>query len=101
MVTTTYTFLQMKCQPAPLKESLHDPWCHFISGFWRVSLAEYLLILRVYSHLLQVVMYHGDCKNWITPTVAAECDHGHDPSELSCPPMLLMEVDPGTDMYLK
>jgi hypothetical protein len=40
---------------APLIWSLHTPWCHFISGFWRVSLAEYLLILRVYSHLLQVM----------------------------------------------
>jgi hypothetical protein len=26
----------------------------FISGFWRVSLAKYILVLRVYSHLLQV-----------------------------------------------
>jgi hypothetical protein len=34
--------------------------------------------------LLQVVMYHSYCKNWKTPAVVAECDHGHDPSELSC-----------------
>jgi hypothetical protein len=31
---------------------LHDPWCHFISGFLRVSLAEYLLVLRVLSPLV-------------------------------------------------
>jgi hypothetical protein len=31
---------------------------------------------------LQVVMYHGDCKNWLAPTLVAECDHGHDPSYL-------------------
>jgi hypothetical protein len=30
------------------------PWCHFISGFWRVSLAEYIPALRVYFPLLQV-----------------------------------------------
>jgi hypothetical protein len=29
--------------------ALHDPWCHFISCFWWVSLAEYLLVLRVLS----------------------------------------------------
>jgi hypothetical protein len=56
----------------------------FISGLWRVSLAEYILILRVFSHLLEAVMYHGYCKNWMTPAVVAECDHGHGPSELSC-----------------
>jgi hypothetical protein len=33
--------------------------------------------------LLQVVMYHGACKNWMAPVVVAECDRGHDPSELS------------------
>jgi hypothetical protein len=30
------------------------------------------------------VMYHGYYKNWMAPTVVTECDHGHDPSELSC-----------------
>jgi hypothetical protein len=34
--------------------------------------------------LLQVVMYHGYCKNWMTLVIVAECDHGNDPSELSC-----------------
>jgi hypothetical protein len=32
--------------------ALHDPWCHFISGFLWVSLAEYLLVLRVLSSLV-------------------------------------------------
>jgi hypothetical protein len=36
----------------------------------------------VYSHLLQVVMYHGYCKNCMAPAVEAECDHGHDPQIL-------------------
>jgi hypothetical protein len=52
MVTYLYeAFLQMS-QASPLYKALHNPRCHFISGFYRVSLAEYLLILRVYSHLL-------------------------------------------------
>jgi hypothetical protein len=46
-------FLQMSLA-SPLCKALHTPWCHFISGFCRVSLAEYLLVLRVYSHLLPV-----------------------------------------------
>jgi hypothetical protein len=79
----TYAFRKW-VKLAHWKKALHTPWCHIISGLWRVSLAEYLLVLRVYSHLLQVVMYHGYCTNWLTPAVVAECDHGHDPSELSC-----------------
>jgi hypothetical protein len=31
--------------------ALHDPWCHFISGFYRVSLAKYFVVLRVFSPL--------------------------------------------------
>jgi hypothetical protein len=54
-----------------------------------------------YSHLLQVMMYHGDCKSWLAPTVVAECDHGHDPYELSLSLVFLLEVDLGTGMYLK
>jgi hypothetical protein len=34
--------------------------------------------------LLHVVMYHGYCKNWRAPAIAAEYDHGHDHSKLSC-----------------
>jgi hypothetical protein len=52
MVTYLYeAFLQMS-QASPLYKALHPPWCHFISDFCRVSLAEYLLVLRIYSHLL-------------------------------------------------
>jgi hypothetical protein len=56
--------------------------CYFWFMMGKSSLVP--LVLRVYSHLLQVVMYHGYCKNWMAPTVVAECDHRHDPSELSC-----------------
>jgi hypothetical protein len=53
MVTYMYeAFLQMS-QASPLYKALHPPWCHFISGFFcQVSLVEYLLVLRVYSHVL-------------------------------------------------
>jgi hypothetical protein len=78
------TFMQNVVKLAPLISALHTPWCHFISSLWWVCLVEYLLVLRVYSHLLQVVMYHGYCKNWLAPAVVAECGHGLDPSELSC-----------------
>jgi hypothetical protein len=36
------------------KKALHNPWCHYF-WFWRVSLAEYLLVLRaLFSLLLQM-----------------------------------------------
>jgi hypothetical protein len=35
----------------------------------------------------------------MAPAVVAECDHGHDPSELSYL-MLLLEIDLGTGMFL-
>ena len=38
----------------PYYKALHNPWCHFISGLRRVSLAEYIRVLRVYPTLLQV-----------------------------------------------
>jgi hypothetical protein len=47
----------MWCQLAPLMKALHNPWCHLISGFWRVSLAEYIPVLRVYSLLLQMTCF--------------------------------------------
>jgi len=37
-----------------LYSALHDPWC-LLCLVRRVSLAEYILILRVYSHLLQMI----------------------------------------------
>ena len=36
-------------------KALHDPWSHFIFGLWWVSRAEYLLILRFYFPLLQII----------------------------------------------
>jgi hypothetical protein len=39
--------MQNDVKPTPLIKALHTPWCHVISGFRRVNLAEYLLILRV------------------------------------------------------
>ena len=36
---------------------MHNPWSHFISGLWRVSLAEYLLVLRVLFPMLQMALY--------------------------------------------
>jgi hypothetical protein len=37
---------------SPLKKALHIPWCRFIFGLRRVSLAEYLLVLRTLFPLL-------------------------------------------------
>jgi hypothetical protein len=45
--------------------------CHFIFSMMGKS-SEYIHILKVYSHLLQVVMYHGYCKNWMTPVIVEE-----------------------------
>ena len=42
------------CQATSTYKASHDPWSHFISGLWWVSLAEYLLVLRVYFSLLQM-----------------------------------------------
>jgi hypothetical protein len=39
----------------PLWKALHNPWCHVIFGLGWISLAEYILVLRVYSHLLQIM----------------------------------------------
>jgi hypothetical protein len=45
-----------KCCQASLTHisALHTPWCHIISGLCQVSLAEYILVLRVYFLLLQM-----------------------------------------------
>jgi hypothetical protein len=47
----------MWCQLAALMKALHNPWCHLTSGFWWVSLAEYIPVLRVYSLLLQMTCF--------------------------------------------
>ena len=44
------------CQATSTYTALHDPWSHLISGLWRVSLVEYLLVLRVYFPLLQMAL---------------------------------------------
>ena len=36
--------------------ALHDSWC-LLCFTRRVSLAEYILVLRVYSHLLQMISF--------------------------------------------
>jgi hypothetical protein len=72
--------MQKCCQARSTDKALHTPSSHFIFSLWWVSLSEYILVLSVYSHLLQVVRYHGNCKNWMTPAVVEELDHGHDPS---------------------
>ena len=36
--------------------ALHDPWC-LLCFTRRVSLAEYILVLSVYSHLLQITSF--------------------------------------------
>ena len=48
------SFYAKCCQANSTNKALHTPWCHIIFGLWRVSLAEYILILRVYSLLLQM-----------------------------------------------
>ena len=50
----TQAFMQKGCPARFTDKALHTPWCHFISGLWWVSLAEYILVLRVYSPLLQM-----------------------------------------------
>jgi hypothetical protein len=81
--------------------ALHDPWCHFISGLWWVSLAEYLLVLRVLFptcyrlwSIIATARFGGSCCNgevwswawsfWVIFSL-----------------MLLLEVNLGTGMYLK
>jgi len=39
-----------------LYSALHDSWCLLCLTRW-VSLAEYILVLRVYSHLLQMMSF--------------------------------------------
>jgi hypothetical protein len=48
--------LYAKCrQASSTYKALHDPWCHFIFDLRWVSLAKYILVLRVYSLLLQMI----------------------------------------------
>ena len=73
------------CQAKPTYQAFHNPWCHFIFGLWRVSLAEYLLVLRFYFSLVaDGTVYHGYCKNFFSLAVDKEWDRGHSPSILVC-----------------
>ena len=45
----------------------------FISGLWRVSLAEYILVLRVlFTPIADDVVYHGYCANCHHPAADDE-----------------------------
>jgi hypothetical protein len=51
-----YAFVQNKSSQSTFIKALHTPWCHVISSLQRVSLAEYLLVLRaLFPLLLQMV----------------------------------------------
>jgi hypothetical protein len=53
----------------PYHKGYHDPWCHF---FWlcRISLAEYLLVLRALFPLVaDGQMYYGYCINCLYPAM--------------------------------
>ena len=53
-------------------KALHTPWCLSIL-VGRVSLVEYLLILRVFIPIIvDNVMYHGYCKHWFALVVDEE-----------------------------
>jgi hypothetical protein len=61
-----------------LRKALHDPWCLFL--FWWVSLAEYILVLRVYSLLLQMTCFTRAsaraASTWrVMRTRSPRCDH--------------------------
>jgi hypothetical protein len=48
------SFYAKCCQASSTDKSLHDPWESPYFGLWQVSLAVYILVLRVYSLLLQM-----------------------------------------------
>ena len=61
-------FMQILSTSSTYK-ALHTPWCLSIL-VGRVSLAEYLLVLRVsFSIVADNVMFHAYCKNCLAPTV--------------------------------
>jgi len=61
-------FLQIMSISSTYK-ALHTPWCLSIL-VGRVSLTEYLLILRVLIPIVaDNVMFHGYCKNCLAPAV--------------------------------
>jgi len=65
--------MQKVSQTSPQMLALHTPCCHFISGLRRVSLAEYLLVLRVlFTLVADDVVYHGYCANCHHPATDDE-----------------------------
>ena len=61
-------FMQ-RMSTSSIDKALHTPWCLSIL-VGQVSLAEYLLILRVlFLFVADNVMYHGYCKNCFAPIV--------------------------------
>ena len=68
------------CQASSTYTALHNPWSHFIFGLWWVSLAEYLLVLRVLFPLLQLVQFImtiARTASLINPSLMLlwKCDH--------------------------
>jgi hypothetical protein len=60
-------FLQMS--QLPHQKACHDPWC-LLFWFCRVSLVEYLLVLRALFPLVaDGQMYYGYCINCLYPTM--------------------------------
>ena len=61
-------FLQIMSTSTTYK-ALHTPWCLSILVGW-VSLAEYLLVLRVLFPLLQITLcFMATAKNYLAPAV--------------------------------
>ena len=56
MYSSTFGFYAKYCQASFTYKALHIPWCHFISGLWRVSLAEYIRVLKVTLYLFLIYM---------------------------------------------
>jgi hypothetical protein len=76
----TYAFPQSKPSQSTYK-ALHTPWCQFISGLWRVSLAEYIPVLRVlFPHVAGSKAYYCGDKLAFSPTSGGEWTMGMVPS---------------------
>jgi hypothetical protein len=68
MVTTTYAFLQMKCQLAPLKESLAWSLVFFISVSMGKSSWVYSRTQGLFPPVVYDMLYQGFCKHCLHPT---------------------------------
>ena len=73
VVVELVVFYAKYCQASSTYKALHDPWNHIIFGLCCVSLAEYLLVLKVYfSLVVDNTIYHGYCKNYFSLVVQEE-----------------------------